>query len=201
MSYFSLCWSSMVEIKPSAGPRRGSFITKHVNCSFFIVFFKLAYVSQLHRKLIPLQSSCSDCALRGFVILWGSFSIGLSALVMHHLKKLIIRTFYVHDCCLTFNGFWEFDARAVQRSEFRKMDIKRYHPLKSPAASYLTKILNSWMVSDWTIKFFRFVICLEMKKFYPFGTRSKTCSYAARLKAYILISHSQKLGSLVNITK
>ena len=162
MSYFSLCRSSRVEIKPSAGPRRGSFITKHVNCSVFIVFFKLAYISQLHRKLIPLQSSWSDCALRGFVILWGSFSIGLSALVMHHLKKLIVRTFYVHDCCLTFNGFWEFDVRAaVQRSEFRKMDIKRYHPLKSPVASSLTKILNCWMVSDWTIKFFRFVICLK----------------------------------------
>ena len=62
------------------------------------------------------------------------------------LKTLIICIFNVLNCSLTLNEFWDFNVRvAVQQSVFHKMDVKRCHSLKSPIASSLIKILNSFL--------------------------------------------------------
>ena len=123
VSYFSLCWSSVDKI---------TFITKYVYRNVFILLFTLAYISQLHREVditpVKLFRLCSDESCDPLWVFFNRFRRSCYAL----LETLIICIFNIHDCFLTFSEFCELDFRAtVQRSVFRKRDVKRYHSLKS----------------------------------------------------------------------
>ena len=123
VSYFSLCWSSVDRI---------TFITKHVYRNVFIFLFTLSYISQLHREVditpVKLLRLCSDESCDPLWVFFNRFRRSCYAL----LKTLIICIFNIHDCFLTFSEFCELDFRAtVQRSVFRKRDVKRYHSSKS----------------------------------------------------------------------
>ena len=123
VSYFSLCWSSVDKI---------TFITKYVYRNVFILLFTLAYISQLHREVditpVKLLRLCSDESCDPLWVFFNRFRRSCYAL----LETLIICIFNIHDCFLTFSEFCELDFRAtVQRSVFRKRDVKRYHSSKS----------------------------------------------------------------------
>ena len=109
-----------------------TFITKYVYRNVFILLFTLAYISQLHREVditpVKLLRLCSDESCDSLWVFFNLFRRSCYAL----LETLIICIFNIHDCFLTFSEFCELDFRAtVQRSVFRKRDVKRYHSSKS----------------------------------------------------------------------
>ena len=115
----------------------------------FILLFKLAHISQLHREVdttpVDLLKLCSE-----------EFCDPLRVFLNHvkrscyaPLKTLFIRIFSVQD-------------------------VKRYHSLKSPVASSFINIQKSFFKGiHRSIKFFRFVKCFKIWDYFALEMRTQ----------------------------
>ena len=109
-----------------------------------ILFVKPIDISQFYWEFDPceIQLACLSSQVWNPVRVWLE-RIKCSCYTL--LEALIILVLDIYTAFFLWIN-WEFDVRAaVQRSVFRRIDVKWFHSLISPVASSLIKILNSFV--------------------------------------------------------